>query len=73
MKLRLKKNIVIKAGTIFDTAPHTISCDPSAFVECTFGLTKGTFGTVRYHVGDDNSMLDPKYRRAIHRWFEKVK
>lgn len=73
MRLRLKKDIVIEAGTIFDTAASEVSRDPAAHVEFTFGLTKDTSGTVVYQVGDEGDMQDPKFRRAIRRWFEEVK
>jgi len=72
MKLRLKKDIVIKAGTIFYTAESNVSRDPDAYVECVFGLTKDSYGTVVYQVGDEGDMRDPKHRRAIRRWFEEV-
>ena len=73
MRMRLKKDIVIKAGTIFDTAASEVSRDPEAYVECVFGLTKDSYGIVTYQVGDEGDMLDPKHRRAIRRWFEEVK
>lgn len=72
MKMRLKKDIVIKAGTIFDTAAENVSRDPAAYVECVFGLTKDSYGTVTYQVGDASDMRDTKHRRAIRRWFEEV-
>ena len=72
MKLRLKRDIVIKAGTIFDTAAEAVVRDSAAFVECVFGLTKDTYGTVTYEVGDERDMRDPKHRRVIRRWFEEV-
>ena len=73
MKMRLKKDIVIKAGTIFDTAASKVIRRPDACVECGFGLTKDSYGTVVYLVGDAGDMRDPKHRRAIRRWFEEVK
>jgi len=73
MKMRLKKDIVIKAGTIFDTAASELRQDPAAYVECVFGLTKDTYGMVTYEVGDEGDMRDPKFKRAIRRWFEEVR
>lgn len=73
MKMKLKKDITIKAGTIFDTAAREVSRDPNSYVECVFGLTKDTYGIVTYEIGDDGDMRNPKHRRAIRRWFEEVK
>lgn len=52
MKLKLKKDIIIKAGTIFDTAAQKVDRDDE-FVEATFGLTKNTYGTVVYDISRD--------------------
>lgn len=73
MKLKLKKDITIKAGTIFDTAARSVSRDPESYVECVFGLTKDTYGIITYEVGNAKDMLNQKHRRAIRRWFEEVK
>lgn len=72
MKMRLKKDIVIKAGTIFGTAASKVERDPDCFAECIIGLTKDTAGILTYEVGDEDQRKDPKFRRAINRWFEKV-
>lgn len=68
MKLRLKKDIVIKAGTIFDTAPGKVVRDSNQFVEATFavGRSKDTFGTVTYLVGE----VGTEERRQVSRYFE---
>ena len=71
-KWKVSPSIVIKAGTIFDTAARKVERDPDAFVECVFGLTKDTHGPLVYEVGDEQDMRDPKHRRAIRRWFEDV-
>mgnify|MGYP006999130505 CR=1 FL=1 len=70
MKLRLKKDIVIKAGTIFDTAPSGVSRAPDLFVEATFavGRSKDTYGSVTYMVGKPRSNA----RRQVSGYFEVV-
>lgn len=65
MKLKLKKNITIKKGTIFDTAP-TKTLRDKEHVDCIFGLTKNTYGTVTYDISKD-------YQKEWSKWFEVVK
>jgi len=72
MKWRLKKDIVIKAGTIFDTSCSKMELDPSCHGECIIGLTKDTAGHVIYEIGNSDDWKDPKFKRAISRWFEPI-
>ena len=70
MKLRLKKDIVIRAGTIFNTAPDRIDLDSSSHVEATFrvGRSRDTYGTIIYDVGQPGS---PEHKQ-VSRYFEKL-
>lgn len=70
MKYRLKKDITIPAGTVFDTAPYRtlrhVSEKPfDSAVDMVFGLTKDTSGRVEY-------ALDPADRDALEEFFEIV-
>ena len=61
MRKKLLKDIVIPAGTIFDDAPtHTTRAEGT--IDCVFGLTDNTSGTVEYFIGDDSELLEE--------WFE---
>jgi len=72
MKFRLKKDIVIKAGTIFDTAAEKVDRDSRCYSEVVIGLTKDTAGTLVYETGDEHQWRDPKTRRQLSRWFERI-
>ena len=61
MKVRLKQDILIPAGTIFDEAPRRIEM-ASGHVEFILGLTKDSSGKLLYFI-DPN---DP----ALREWFE---
>ncbi|MBL0320235.1 MAG: hypothetical protein IPP74_13245 [Alphaproteobacteria bacterium] len=62
--VRLKKDLIIPAGTIFTPAATKTTRD-SSFAQTTIGLTPDTFGEVVYEVwGDDNE--------KIAEWFEEV-
>ncbi|NCC96395.1 MAG: hypothetical protein EOM02_06090 [Synergistales bacterium] len=65
MKFRLKKDIVIPAGMIFETAPKKTERFDDSMVGVDFGLTKDTSGYLTYGVDRD----DP----AVGEWFEEVK
>jgi hypothetical protein len=60
MKLRLKKDIVIPAGTVFNDAPLKVVRKPGCYVESVIGLTPDAVGffTCDTDCGDE--------------WFEKV-
>ena len=63
MKKRLLKDIVIKAGTIFNDAPIKTLRAPGC-VMSTFGLSDNTFGTIEYRPDDDEDEMKE--------WFEDV-
>jgi len=63
-RVKLKKDLVIPAGTIFSQAPTKTTRDDS-FGEAVIGLTPDTFGTVTYEIwGDD--------KERVAEWFELV-
>lgn len=62
MRARLKKDIVIKAGTVFEAAPVMTTRDDS-HVEHVIGLGKDTAGSLIFSV---DKFSDPK----IGQWFE---
>jgi hypothetical protein len=64
MQVKLKKDIVIKAGTIFYTAPTKVERYDDSHFEHTIGLTDDTSGSLTYYVDKD----DPK----IKEWFETI-
>lgn len=72
-KWRLKKDIVIKAGTIFVDAPIRTERAPGVYVDTVIGLTKDTAGFLTYEVGTSEDRSDLRYRRQVNRWFEEVK
>jgi len=49
----LLKDIVIPAGTVFDTAPSKTTRDSSHY-DCTVGLSQNTCGTFTYCIDDDS-------------------
>lgn len=66
-RLRLKKDLVIKAGTIFGSegVPEETTRDVSAFVLHTIPFGKNATGDI--YVGQE--VNDPGFKR----WFEEVK
>lgn len=65
MRKKLKKDIVIPAGTIFNRIPKgSKSQYGKDFFEKSIGLTKDTCGDLRYCVDSD----DP----SLNEWFEDV-
>lgn len=65
MKVRLKKDIVIKARTIFHDAP--IRTERSGdHIECILGLTKNTTGSLVYAIED-------LARKEWEKWFETIR
>lgn len=64
MKARLKKDIVIKAGTIFHDAP-TRTERSGDHIEYIFGLTKNTTGSLVYAIEDLT-------RKEWDKWFERI-
>lgn len=70
MKLKLIKDIVIPAGTVFDTAAIKVERAPGMHVEHTFavGGSKDTYGTVTYMVGEKGS----EERSQLTEYFQPV-
>jgi len=62
VKKVLVKDLVIPAGTVFDTAPIMTERVGEEHVEAVIGLTKNTSGTVGYFVGDDQEELKEWFR-----------
>lgn len=63
MNVLLKKDIIIKAGTVLTKAPTKTERIGDGHVECTFGLSKNSFGTVTYSIEDPSELEE---------WFEVV-
>jgi len=66
MKKVLIKDIVIPAGTVFTNAPEKIEQDSDVFGECTFGLSKDSYGTVTYEIDGDD-------KEGMKEWFVDLK
>lgn len=58
----LKKDIVIKAGTVFDTAPIKTERPGDGHIETIIGLTKNSYGALCYSF--DNL-------EEVQEWFEE--
>lgn len=70
MRYRLKRDIVIPAGTVFGQAPvrteRVVSDEPyDGSIETIIGLTRDSFGSLVYS-------LDPADREALGEWFEEL-
>ena len=65
MKMKLKKDIVIPAGTVFDSCDGTSVFYDEENYETTIGLTKDSFGTLVYS-------MEPMDKK-LPEWFEEVK
>lgn len=61
VRVKLKKDILIPAGTILDDAPRTLAMC-RGHVEAIIGLTDDSSGTMLYFVDPDDPALDE--------WFE---
>ena len=61
MKARLRRDILIPAGTIFDDAPRTMEMAPG-HVEHIIGLTNDSAGNLVYFLDPDDA--------ALAEWFE---
>lgn len=61
-KYRLKKDIIIPAGTVFGPAP-TITTRSHGHIEHIFGLTLDTSGSVTYCIDNDPYLSE---------WFEEI-
>lgn len=57
MKKVLLRDLVIPAGTVFNTAPSKVERDPDYFVEAIIGLTKDTYGMVTYEIEEEDEEL----------------
>ena len=64
MKMRLKKDLVIPAGTMFGEAPTRTHHVGDGHIDHVFGLSDNTHGTVTYCLGDDPDQMGE--------WFELV-
>jgi hypothetical protein len=64
MKKRLKKDIVIKAGTVFDCIDGRKTQYNNGNYSKLFGLTKNSYGEVIYSMDKDDKNLDE--------WFDDV-
>ena len=73
MRFILKKDIVIKAGTVLDEAPQRTYSDPNQVSVHTFPLTRDFSGRVLLHTGAPDDWDDPKTRRALSRWLKREK
>ena len=65
MKKVLLKDIVIKAGTVFDTAPAKTEVDDTHF-DCVIGLSTNTHGTFTY-------CIDPDFPGELDEYFTDLK
>ena len=63
MKVRLKRDIIIPAGTIFDDAPRRIDMAPG-HVQHIIGLTDDSSGSLIYY-------FDPR-DPCLGEWFESI-
>jgi len=57
MRLRLKKDIIIPAGTILSEAPHTTKRAGVYHYQASVGLSKDTCGSFEYYVDPSDSSL----------------
>lgn len=62
-KFKLKQDLVIPAGTIFETIDGRRSKYISGNYECSLGLSKDTSGSLIYGIEDGKGLSD---------WFEEV-
>lgn len=61
---RLKKDIIIPAGTRFSSAPTKTERAGPGHIESEFGLSPNSYGTVYYS-------LDPRSKDDLSEWFEE--
>lgn len=61
----LLKDIVIPAGTVFDSAPRKTVRDNTHY-DCVIGLSKNTTGSVTY-------CIDPGYKEELSEYFANLK
>jgi hypothetical protein len=71
MRFILKKDIVIKAGTVLESAPYSMSIDATQVSEHTFPLGRDFSGRVLLNTGDARDWGNPKTRRTLSRWFKR--
>ena len=64
MKYRLKKDIVIKKGTIMGCAPRKTRRYLNGHYDCIIGLSDNTSGTFEYFIDDD---------KGLEEYFEAIK
>ncbi len=67
MKVKLLKDIVIPAGTVFDTAPRVTTRHGIGHVSKIIGLSKDTSGSFTYDLGETD-----KEREQLKEWFEQI-
>jgi len=67
---KLKKDLVIPAGTVFAKCKRFPSCE---FYEAIIGVSKDTYGVVQYFFDDsDNDNEDYNDDKELSEWFEDV-
>ncbi len=69
MRARLKKDIIIPSGTIFDDACNMTVSYGTGMVSHIFGLTDDSSGEVFYGAGDGLGGLDDE---RLAEWFEVI-
>lgn len=67
--VRLKKDVIIPAGTILVTAPIKVERPENhCAVEAVVGLSRDTAGSFTYYIGTP----DDKEREGLEEWFEII-
>lgn len=56
-QIRLKKDIVIPAGTILRRAPTVTQRVDDSYFDCTIGLSPNTYGVFEYSLDTDHEIL----------------
>jgi hypothetical protein len=73
MKYRLKKDIVIPAGTIFDDASDEKVRYGDGVIHYTVGLTKNSFGDFLYALdGEEQEDGSLNLMPELKKWFERI-
>lgn len=62
MRKVLVKDLVIPAGTIFDSAPTKTERHGDGCVQAVIGLSKNTYGTIEYWCDDDEAEVAEYFR-----------
>jgi glucose uptake protein GlcU len=64
MKYKLKRDIVIKKGTVFTQAPRRVDRDEN-FTEAVIGLSTNTVGYLTYDVSRETFKEVSKYFKVV--------